>query len=129
MSSQDVCYGKGSGQNCHSLETFFHLFSATSRKVYNALLKLENIGVGSHFLLLGIFSTQGLNLFTLCLLHWQADTLPLVPPVLQNPERKCMAFQIGPSEPWVLFLSRSDIYVRSSFSRHINKISTTQSCE
>ena len=23
MSSQDVCYGKGSGQNSHSLEVFF----------------------------------------------------------------------------------------------------------
>ena len=34
----------------------------------------RNIGVGSHFLLQGIFPTQGLNL---CLLHWQADSLPL----------------------------------------------------
>ena len=30
--------------------------------------------MGSHFLLQGIFPTQGLNL---CLLHWQADSLPL----------------------------------------------------
>ena len=34
----------------------------------------RNIGMGSHFLLQGIFPTQGLNL---CLLHWQADSLPL----------------------------------------------------
>ena len=27
----------------------------------------------------GIFSTQGLNLHFLCLLHWQAGSLPLVP--------------------------------------------------
>ena len=34
----------------------------------------KNTGVGSHSLLQGIFPTRGLNL---CLLHWQADSLPL----------------------------------------------------
>ena len=34
----------------------------------------KNTGVGYHFLLQGIFLTQGLNT---CLLHWQADSLPL----------------------------------------------------
>ena len=34
----------------------------------------KNTGVGCHFLLQGIFPTQGLNL---CLLHWQVDSLPL----------------------------------------------------
>ena len=34
----------------------------------------KNIGVGCHFLLYGIFLTQGSNLR---LLHWQADSLPL----------------------------------------------------
>ena len=34
----------------------------------------RNTGVGCHFLLQGIFLTQGLNLH---LLHWQADSLPL----------------------------------------------------
>ena len=33
-----------------------------------------NTGVGCHFLLQGIFLTQGLNLY---LLHWQANSLPL----------------------------------------------------
>ena len=28
----------------------------------------------------GIFQTQGLDLHLLCLLHWQVDSLPLVPP-------------------------------------------------
>ena len=32
--------------------------------------------MGCHFLLQGTFQTQGLNL---CLLHWQADSLPLAP--------------------------------------------------
>ena len=32
---------------------------------------------GCHFLLHGIFPTQGSNLHLLCLLHWQADSSPL----------------------------------------------------
>ena len=41
----------------------------------------KNTGVmGCHFLLQGIFLTQGLNLYLLHLLHWQADSLPLAPP-------------------------------------------------
>ena len=36
----------------------------------------KNTGVGCHFLLQGIFPTQGSNLQ---LLHWQADSLPLRP--------------------------------------------------
>ena len=35
--------------------------------------------MGFHFLLHGIFPTQGLNLHLLCLLHWQVDSLPLSP--------------------------------------------------
>ena len=34
----------------------------------------KNTGVGCHFLLQGIFLTQGLNLHLLHLLHWQADS-------------------------------------------------------
>ena len=37
------------------------------------------IRVSCHFLLQGIFLTQGLNLNLLYLLHWQVDFLPLVP--------------------------------------------------
>ena len=37
----------------------------------------KNTGVGCHFLLQGIFPTQGSNLH---LLHWQAGSLPLAPP-------------------------------------------------
>ena len=37
----------------------------------------NNTGVGCHFLLQGIFPTQGLNPCLLHLLHWQADSLPL----------------------------------------------------
>ena len=45
---------------------------------YQALLSMgssgKRTGVGCHFLLQGIFLTQGSNQY---LLHWQADTLPL----------------------------------------------------
>ena len=40
----------------------------------------RNTGVGRHALLQGIFLTQGLNLLLLCLLYWQAGSLPLEPP-------------------------------------------------
>ena len=45
-------------------------------------------GVGCHFLLQGIFLTQGLNPCLLCLLHWQVDfftTAPLGSPVRGEP--------------------------------------------
>ena len=37
-------------------------------------------GVGSHALLWGIFLIQRLNQHLLCLLRWQAGSLPLSPP-------------------------------------------------
>ena len=37
----------------------------------------KNTGMGCHFLLQGIFLTQESNPHLLCLLHWQADSLPL----------------------------------------------------
>ena len=36
--------------------------------------------VARHALLQGIFLTRGLNLGLLCLVHWQAVSLPLEPP-------------------------------------------------
>ena len=44
----------------------------------------KNTGVGCHFLLQGIFPTQGSNLPLLCLLHWWADSLLLS--LLGSPE-------------------------------------------
>ena len=40
----------------------------------------KNTGVGCHALLQGLFLTQGLNPRLLCLLHWQAGSLPVVLP-------------------------------------------------
>ena len=44
----------------------------------------KNTRLGCHALLLGIFQTQGLNPCFLCLLHWQAGSLSLVPPGSMN---------------------------------------------
>ena len=44
----------------------------------------KNTGVGCHFLLQGVFLTQGSNLRFLYLLHWQADSLPLSHPGSPN---------------------------------------------
>ena len=49
----------------------------------------KNTGVGCHSLLQGIFLTQGLNLSLLRLLHWQVDSLPLVP--LGKPQNRVAA--------------------------------------
>ena len=40
---------------------------------------VKDIGGSCHFLLQGIFQTQGSNLHLLCLLPWQVDSLPLAP--------------------------------------------------
>ena len=39
----------------------------------------KNTGVGCHFLLQGLFPTQGSNPCLLHLLHWQVSSLPLAP--------------------------------------------------
>ena len=59
----------------------------------------KNTGIGCHALQ-GIFPTQGLNLLLLCLLHWQAGSLPPAPPgepPLHNPPEKPQI-----ANPWLL---------------------------
>ena len=46
----------------------------------------KNTGVDCHFLLQGIFLTQGSNSCLLSLLHWQMGSLPLAPHGKQAPE-------------------------------------------
>ena len=41
------------------------------------ILRGMNTGGDCHFLLQGIFPTQGSNWYLLCLLHWPVDSLPL----------------------------------------------------
>ena len=45
----------------------------------------KNTAVGCHALLQGIFPTQGSNPCLLCLLHWQAGSLPRAPPGKPHP--------------------------------------------
>ena len=52
----------------HGLSRFLCPWDSTGR----------NTGVGSHFLLQGIFLTQGLNTHLLFLLHWQEDCSSLI---------------------------------------------------
>ena len=40
----------------------------------------KDIGVGCHALLKGVFPSHGSNPHLLCLLHWEASALQLVPP-------------------------------------------------
>ena len=67
----------------------------------------SNTGVGCHFLLHGIFPTQGSNPSLLCLLRWQLDSLPLVPPMTLGPGG-VIVFET------ILFQSGSDLISDSS---------------
>ena len=61
----------------------------------------KNTGVGCHFLILGIFPTQGWNLR---LLHWQADSLPLCH--LGRPNQLVQATCVSSAcDPLVIFSS------------------------
>ena len=66
----------------------------------------KNTRVGCSFLLQGIFPTQGLNPSLLCLLRWQAGSLPLAPP------GKPMSFRMS------FFIS---------FHEHLNKLRSPRS--
>ena len=61
-------------QSCPTLETPWTI-------VHQVLLSMEfsrqEYWSVCHFLLQGIFPTQGLNPHLLCLLHWQVDSLPM----------------------------------------------------
>ena len=66
----------------------------------------KKTGVGCHFLLQRLFPTQGLNLCFLCLLHWQAGSLPLShlgnSRPLQEAPVLCYLLEMG--EAWDSFL-------------------------
>ena len=52
----------------------------------------KNTGRGCHALLQGLFLTQELNLWLLCLLHWQMGSLPPVPPGKHPPPQHCQKY-------------------------------------
>ena len=66
------------------LSHFSHvqLFATLWTTAHQAPLSMgsKNTRVGCRALLQEIFLTQGLNQRLLCLLHWQAGSLPLAPP-------------------------------------------------
>ena len=64
----DPCGCSGRGNSCKG--SWKHLQRDSPGK---------NTGVGCHFLLQGIFLTQGSNLCILCLLHWQIGSSSLAP--------------------------------------------------
>ena len=61
--------------------SYVQLFATQWTEAHQAPLSMEffrqDIGMGCHALLQGIFPTQGSNPCLLCLLHWQMDSLPL----------------------------------------------------
>ena len=64
----------------------------------------KNTGVDCHFLLKGIFLTQGLNPRLLHLLHWQADSLPLSHWLFSNIKNHLnYVFTCIPFYGWVIF--------------------------
>ena len=59
------------------------------------ILQTRINGVGCHALLPGIFPAQGLKPYLLCLLHWQASSLPLVPPGKPQKAISCKYFLVS----------------------------------
>ena len=74
----------------------------------------KNTGVRCNFLLQGIFPTQASNPHLLCLLHWQADSLPLAP------SGKCIhLFASNGIISFFSWLSNISLYLCSAFSLSI----------
>ena len=79
-------FGKGRIMSCVCAQSLSHvwLFAAPWTVAHQAPLSMkcfrQEYWSGYHFLLQGIFLTQGLNLHLSCLPHWQVDSLPLASP-------------------------------------------------
>ena len=69
---------------CAQWPSHVHLFATLWTIARQAPLSMgfsrQDTGVGCHALLQGIFLNQGWNPSLLCLLRWQAGSLPLAPP-------------------------------------------------
>ena len=82
----------------------------------HGILQTKNTGMNSHSLLQGIFPTQGLNPYLLCLLHWQVNSLPSEPagkpppPINRrwgNSHSREVAMVFHPWEPKRLYLENT----------------------
>ena len=69
-----MLHGGGGGVVTKSCLTLATLWTVARQAPLSMDFPNNNTGVGCHFLLRGIFPTQGLNL---CFLNWQVDSLPL----------------------------------------------------
>ena len=67
--------------SCFSCVQLFVTLWAVARQAPLSMgFSSQDTGVGCHALLQGIFQTWQWNPHLFCLLHWQADSLPLAPP-------------------------------------------------
>ena len=68
-------------RKCHSVVSEFLVTPWTvdhqPGSPVRGILQAWSTGAGGHFLLQGLFPTQGSNLHLLCLLHWQVASLML----------------------------------------------------
>ena len=69
-------------------------------------------GVGCHFLLQGIFLTQGSNWHLWCLLHWQADSSPLCYPGRPH-HRKSLSHKSGRQKSEIIIINWNQSIVRT----------------
>ena len=65
-------------QSLSCIQLFATPWTVTGQAPLSLEFSRQYFGAGCHFLLQGIFLTQGSVLHVLCLLHWQTDSLPLV---------------------------------------------------
>ena len=81
----------------------------------------KNTGVDCHSLLQGAFLTKGSKTRASCLLHWQAGSLPLVPP---GKPRLCLQFppNIGASNAGVFKHSFPLLMISSTCTCHILQV-------
>ena len=106
---QSVTKGPCSSVCMLSRFSYAQLFVTPWTVVHQSVLPWDfpgkNTGVGCHFLLQGIFLTQGSNPCLLRLLHWQAASSPLAPPICtvvlftfhKMPQRQAGTWRLGPS--------------------------------
>ena len=74
--------------SCFSCVQLFVTLWAVARQAPLSMgFSSQDTGVGCHALLQGIFQTWQWNPHLFCLLHWQADSLPLAPPGSNFPKR------------------------------------------
>ena len=87
----------------------------------------KNTGVGCHFLLQGIFPTQGLNLHLLHLLHWQTGSLPLSRlgrmAIFRKLTPKCIVKGMEKLEP--SHTADRNVKQYSCFEKHLNSFSNS----